>query len=395
VVGKEVVVVAARPGSYQLDPAVAWNGRVYLVVWQEVTPFVEGSQIYGARVSAGGKVLDPGGILLSPDDPNPNRNPRVAAGNGRFLVVWEEDRSPTDIRGALVSGTGSVLKQWFVSSGEDAQLTPDLAWNGTQFFVAWSDQVDGEPFDIYGTRVRWSGRTLDGCSSDGCADDLGHGISVNASAPGDQFEPAVTAIRSGPDAGLFLLTWTDEVVPADHDLRGGRLTGAGTPLDGTGFLVSGAAGGQSQSALAVSGTTALDVWTDHRSGPRADIFAARFSPTARAGDTPAPVPPQGSDVSRAAGDQDDPSVALRGTGFVTAWTDSRSGTTDIFAARIGPGGAILDPAGLPIAATPRNEETAALATGGPKLLVAYSRDTVAPRFAGGSRVFLRLVGGLG
>ena len=238
-VGKEVAVSAARPGNVQLEPSVAWNGNVYFVAWEEVTPFVEGSQIYGARVSASGKVLDPGGILLSSSDPNQNQDVKVAAGNGRFLVVWAEDRGGEDIRGALVSGAGSVVKQWFISAAEDAQIRPDVAWNGAQFFVVWADLVEGEPFDIYGTRVTWSGTVRD------CCTEFSHGLPVNESAPGDQVDPTIAAIPTGSGPGLFMITWTDELDPADPDLRGSRVTNAAVPLDGTGFLVSGASGTQS------------------------------------------------------------------------------------------------------------------------------------------------------
>ncbi len=389
-VGVEVAVARARPGNVQLEPAVAWNGSVYLVVWTEITPFVEGSSIYGARVSRTGTVLDPGGILLSPTEALSNRNPRVAAGNGRFLVVWEEDRSPTDIRGALVDGAGTVLKQWFVSIGEDYQLTPDVAWNGTQFFVVWSDQVDGEPFDIYGTRVRWSGWTLDGCNSDVC-DEFSHGLPVNASAPGDQYQPAIAAITSGPNAGLLQVTWTDQVDPADHELRGGRLTNDGVSLDGTGFLVSGAAGTQSYPALATNGGTMLGAWMDERRGPSSDVFGARLRPTLAPGTTPAPLPSQGFAISKAAGEQGDAAVAPRADGFLTVWTDTRTGGFDVMAARIGPAGANLDPAGVKVAASARVEAEPAVAASSTSVLVSYDRDTVGPPFEGRTRVFLRMV----
>lgn len=385
-VGTEVAVSAARPGNVQLEPAVAWNGSVYFVAWEEVTPFVEGSQIYGARVSASGKVLDPGGILLSSSEPNQNQDVKVAAGNGRFLVVWAEDRGGEDIRGALVSGAGTVVKQWFISAAEDAQVRPDVAWNGAQFFVVWADLVEGEPFDIYGTRVTWSGVVRD------CCTEFSHGLPVNASAPGDQVDPAIVAIRTGSGPGLFMITWTDLSDPADPDLRGGRVTNAAVPLDGTGFLVSSASGSQSQSALGTNGGTVLGAWTDERAATRDDVFAARFWPTGNSGNTPTPSPAQGLAVTKAPGNQSLPSVAKRGTGFLVTWTDDRAGNLDIRAARIGPGGANLDPAGLAIAATARAEHDAALATGSSKLLVAYGRDAIAPRYEGRDRVFLRLIG---
>jgi hypothetical protein len=39
-------------------PAVAWNGTIYLVVWNE------GSTLYAMRVSAAGEALDPAGFVI-------------------------------------------------------------------------------------------------------------------------------------------------------------------------------------------------------------------------------------------------------------------------------------------------------------------------------------------
>jgi hypothetical protein len=265
-----------------------------------------------------------------------------------------------------------------------------VAWNGTQFVVVWADQVDGEPFDIYGTRVRWSGRTLDGCNSDIC-DELSHGLPVNASAPGDQYQPAIAAITTGANAGLFQVTWSDWADPADHELRAGRLTNDGVSLDGTGFLLSGAAGEQSYSALATNGTTMLSAWMDERRGPSTDIFGARLRPTLAPATVPSPLPAQGFVVSAAAGEQGDVALTPRGDGFFAAWVDTGSGGYDVRAARIGPAGANLDPTGIPIAASARLEAEPALATDGSTILVSYDRDTVGPQYEGRTRVFLRLV----
>ncbi len=321
-VGPEVAAATARPGAYQVSPDVAWNGSVYLVVWSELVEGQEGRRIWATRVSASGQVLDPAGILLSGDSTNDNGTPSVAAGNGRFLVVWEEDRSPTDIVGALVSGTGTVLRQWYVSSAEDEQYEPDVAWNGELFLVVWIDRVDGDPLDIYGTRVRWSGRTLDGCGTDTCVDDS-HGIDIGSSAEGDQVDPAVAALRTGPAAGTFLVSWTDQGGPAGDVLRMTRMSPSAVPLDGTGVLLAGPAGSPDRSELAARGTDVRAVWTDSRRASAPDVFGTRVVPAPTA--PPAPAPVSGKPVVAAPAEQSDPAVTALGAGHLVVWTDTRGG----------------------------------------------------------------------
>lgn len=57
-----------------------------------------------ARISAGGKVLNPQGFAVCADK-GQQRYPRLAAGKGGYLVAWEDDRSATswDVYGARVT----------------------------------------------------------------------------------------------------------------------------------------------------------------------------------------------------------------------------------------------------------------------------------------------------
>jgi len=47
-------------------------------------------------------------------------------------------------------------------------------------------------------------------------------------------------------------------------------------------------------------------------------------------------------ISEAAGDQRDPAVAFDGEDFMVVWTDRRSGTSDIYGARVTPTGTVFD-----------------------------------------------------
>jgi hypothetical protein len=384
-VGAEKAISTARPACSQGEPAAAWNGSEYYVVWDEgcgTGPVV----VYGARVSASGTVLDPGGVQLSQSVFNDSVHPRVASGGGKFLVVWEDEPEDdySDLGVALVRANGTVQKRWWIG-GDNSQSHPDVAWNGQLFLAVWQDEPDPSNEDIYGARVTSDGLTLDGCSSDSCplGDDTGIPIATNA---GDEVLPTVTS-----NSGLFLVAWTDRTDPSQPIVRDTAVALNGDALYQVGFDLSTNPGNQQQVAAARNGANALYAWADLRSGTTSDIFATTQKPGTDNDYNPTVTPAAGFAVSSAAGDQTDPAVARRSGSYVVVWTDTRSGTADIYAARVGVAGAMFDPTGVPIATGPRAQRQAALASAGAKVLVTYVHDVLGSTFGGRDRVFVRVL----
>src|SRR5213075_2593742 len=96
----------------QEEPCVAANGNGYFVVWADKRTYGSTEyDIYGARVSSAGEVLDPVGIPIC-TDPGRQTSPRVAFDGQKYLVVWEDDRESTaefqlyQIYGARVGTNG-------------------------------------------------------------------------------------------------------------------------------------------------------------------------------------------------------------------------------------------------------------------------------------------------
>jgi hypothetical protein len=152
------IPIAAFFGSWQQTPAVASNGTDFLVVWEQRSAFC--CDLYGARVSGAGTVLDSGlGIPISTAT-NRQAEPAVASWGANYFVVWEDRRSGTnyDIYGTGVGADGVVAQPAGIplSTAAGDQRFPDLAVR-YHFLVAWTDSRSGTSSDIYATRVSPSG----------------------------------------------------------------------------------------------------------------------------------------------------------------------------------------------------------------------------------------------
>ena len=188
-----------RVSDRQYAPALAFDGTNYLVVWADYRSGTS-CDIYGARVSPAGRVLDPAGIAISTaaDDQSA---PALAFDGTNYLVVWQDSRSrhglrrlrragqpggdacstrpgsrsrprrdnqhgtgarlrrhelprrlaglplghEPDIYGARVSPAGTVLDPSGIpiSTAANSQSSPALAFDGTNYLVAWQDDRTG------------------------------------------------------------------------------------------------------------------------------------------------------------------------------------------------------------------------------------------------------------
>ncbi|MGQ9708160.1 MAG: hypothetical protein ACUVUR_04725, partial [bacterium] len=232
----------------QSEPAVAFDGVNYLVVWSDNRS--GGADIYGARVSPSGMVLDTSGIVISAAENNQS-SPALAFDGMNFLVVWEDGRSSSsDIYGARVSPSGVVLDTSGIgiSTAANYQGYPAIAFDGTNYLVAWHDTRRGSWADIYGARVTPVGAVLDPS-----------GISIAAAANSQQI-PMVAF-----DGTNYLVVWSDDR-RGYFDIYGARVNKSGTVLDPSGIVISGATNVQWRPDLAFDGTNYLVFWQDNRSG---------------------------------------------------------------------------------------------------------------------------------
>jgi hypothetical protein len=385
--------------NWQASPAVAVGDADVLVVWHDARASAF-TDVYGARVSNAGEVLDPNGIGISTMD-NYQWFPKVAFDDTNYLVVWVDEHGHGLIYGGRVAADGSVLDpEGFPIGGAEDMSSPAVAFDGTYNAVVWNDVRTGPAdLNVYGTRVDGSGVVLDpqgiavstaatpqerpAAAFDGTeflvvwdeASGFGrdiHGVRLTPGgtvldSPSIRISPA-GGNRAYPAVGYgtsdFLAVWEDGL-SRERDVSGARVSPNGEVLDSAGILISGAPWEQCAAAVASDGTDFLVAWQDWRNS-NYDIYCARVSGTGAVLDT------SGVTVCLTTGDQLTPALAYNGTNYLVLWQDQGTGTRDVYGARVSSQGVVLDPDGFVVSAAPGTQQRPAATSDGDNFLVVWS-----------------------
>ena len=344
------IVISNAPGE-QLWPSVAFGGANYLAAWEDQRSGT--SDIYGARVSRAGAVLDPSGIAISTAS-NTQYYPSVISDGTNYLVVWEDLRSGSDIYGARVSQTSTVLDPSGIAicTVANIQNYPSVAFDGANYLTVWGDSRGGSDTDIYGARVSRAGVVLD---------PSGFGIST---ATNTQYRPSI--VFGGAN---YLVVWADYRHGSYSHLYGTRVSPIGAILEPAGIVITMSANNQGCPSVAFDGANYLIVWQDNRrTGHSCDIYGLRVSCTGSILDQSAIA------ISTAVNTQEKPSIAFDGITHFVVWEDSRSGSFDIYGARVSQGGFVLDPNGIAISTASNNQMAPAVVFCGINYLVAWGDE---------------------
>ena len=405
--------------SGQFNPKVAAGSTNFFVVWEDDRNFnAHNSDIYGARIAVSGAVLDPAGIAISTNAAS-QHNPTVVGNSNGFFVAWDDDRNSaitgTDIYGARVSNTGVLLDAGGVALTTTIrnQVLPVAAANAGTVLVVWqnrrtfSSQSDG----IYGTRLNFTNNTVNVLDANGIS------ICTNTAA---QRYPAICALTNGflavwrdnrnnnansydiygarvdPNgmvldsngiaicnntasqnnpavassaAGAFVV-WSDARNTFGNNIYGTRISNTGVVLDANSLAVSLSGAPEVSPAVAFNGTNYLVVWEDYRNfaSSDVDIRGSRISGTGTVLDI------AGINICNQSAAQHHPSVAASGSEFLVAWADSRNVLTtgvDIYGSRINSAGTVLDPSGLALSQAVNDEAAPAVAGNSSSFLVAW------------------------
>jgi MYXO-CTERM domain-containing protein len=314
-------------------PAVAWNGSRYLVTWEV------GGEIVGARISSAGVLIDTTPIVIA-SAPGTQRAPAASSDGSDFVVVWQDGRNGADdIYAARVSDAGAVLEPAGIPVSTDAldEGEPAVAFANGDYVVAWDRQgtvqaarvttaggvpasaqvtnagapVDNVELSFDGANLLVAWRTVAGGA-------IGGAILSPALGAGAPF----AVLASGADRfGVGFDGENHLVAYQAGSLRGLQVTPGGTLVSAGGFDIDASEGSGTTIAVAFDGTSSF---VGYSSG---DVLGARVS---TGGVTTA------SDllVSTRANTQTDLSLAVSGVGIhLAAWEDDRGGTSHVFCAR--------------------------------------------------------------
>jgi hypothetical protein len=342
------------------------SGTNFLLVWEDDrnvgTGFVD---IYAARVNGAGTVLDRGGFPVGTGSAD-RHTPAVAAGVADYLVAWLDERNlgtnGQDIYGARVTTDGAVTDPvgFAISTATNDQTTPVLAFNGSQYLLAWTDarNMATTDLDIYGALISTNATV---------APPEGFVVSTGAS---DEEAPATASNGSN-----YLVVWQDyrNSEANGADLYGVRVSTTGAVLDPSAIAISTAPADQVSPNVATDGTNYLVVWEDYRNDATsgADIYGARITGAGAVQD------PGGIPISTAASDQLAPAVAGGSSGYLVAWQDGRNLATsgaDIYGSRVNSSGSVLDAGGIPICSVNGAQYSAAVAFDANNYLVVWSDE---------------------
>ncbi|MFP2908706.1 hypothetical protein ACLESD_27385 [Pyxidicoccus sp. 3LFB2] len=337
--------------AYAQDSAAAALGAGdYLVVWREERE--AGPRLMATRVRPDGRVLDvPFTLPAGPDA----RRPSVAWDGDVWMVVWEEGDSfggPTgiDIRGARVSSAGVLLDvvSLAIAVLPDDQFQPAVASNFDDFLVVWTDRRGsffGNVSDIVGARVSSGGAVLDP-----------GGFPISG-VPLTQQAPSVVATGDL----RYLVAWahvdfTSIPGATERSIRGARVDTDGVVLDVPERLFDPGPAFVAPPGLAWDGTNTLVAWTSAPEGsfgaPGPDVLAVRVDADGDVLEAAPRVVATGGERNRL-----NVTATFDGTDFWLAWEQVTAAPsfpllvfrTDVYGARVRSDGTVRDPGGRAIA----------------------------------------------
>ncbi|MEP7028304.1 MAG: hypothetical protein ABI960_06895, partial [Candidatus Eisenbacteria bacterium] len=282
--------------------AASDNGSVSLFVWRDSRRGDD--DLVAARVRHDGTVLDPNGIDLA-SGPGSQVEPAVAWDGSQWLVAWTDTQGGSArVRAMRISSAGALLDPAPIDLSNVGAVAshPAVAWNGAVHIVVWSELTTGP------TVRRVMGATIDNSGNVRASV-----AAVTGSTSDDQ--PAIAAL--GANALVVFRTARG----GNDDIDAVRVTaalpgGVITRLDALDFALVAQAASQRDPAVASSGGAWLAAWQDERNlnTTGADIYGTRVTAAGAVQDA------AGIAVTNSAGDDFAPALEHDGARWLAMWT---------------------------------------------------------------------------
>ena len=179
----------------------------------------------------------------------------------------------------------------------------------------------------------------------------------------------VSGQEDNPDVSYngkeHLVVWADKR-HGDFDIYGTRFSRDGKVLDTTGIQIYKGSGDQRLPKIAFDGTNHLVTWQDH-SGSQIQIKAARITPGGKVLDT-TPL----SISHKPAGSSGWGAVHFTASYYLVVWSDGSSTSADLHGRRVTPAGAVLDPSSIIVSSAVQGQLQPAISSLAPTFLVVWA-----------------------
>ncbi|MCC6670392.1 MAG: hypothetical protein IT458_04980 [Planctomycetes bacterium] len=150
-------ISGARPNDNAQDPLVVWDGTQWIVAWLHLGTTAQRA----ARVSAGGSLLDPGGVAIPENSPNYLYGPALGAlPAGGALLAWHDGRNgASDVFGTPFRGNGSAGTERTYSVGSETLQEPRVAAGPQQYLLTFralsapGSRILAQRVDAYGAAL--------------------------------------------------------------------------------------------------------------------------------------------------------------------------------------------------------------------------------------------------
>lgn len=291
-------------GVQSTSPDMVWADGEFGVVWYETSP--GDPAVHFRRVSADATLL--GSELIPSHHSTGAVFPAISWSESEYGVVWQNlEFSSIQVFLSRVDASGAETGSFVqITSGAGNHQYGDITWSGSEYGVVWDrGNISFGRFEPDGTPI----------SSTVPAFDTWGTTSPLTVWTGSQYGVAYGYPVSGDDQVYF-----------------GRLSSAGSVLGSVVHVTSGG-GDKRNYDLAWNGSIFGLTWADNRSG-QWEIYFQRLT----AGGSPVGGNLAVTDVSVYA---NDPSIAWDASLFTLAWSDSRSGTSELFLVQITDAGMML------------------------------------------------------
>ena len=291
-------------------PSVCFDGTNYFITWCANRSGV--NEIYGARVTPSGQVIDPHGIKITTGSNTEIRMPGIAFDGQNLLIVWRTLKlGGNNIYGAIVSKEGVNLGSpgGFAMTDLYCCCYPAVAFDGKNYMVVWYDSRNGG-WKVYGARVDKSGTVLDF-----------DGFPICTEAQ-DKAYPIIAF-----DGTNYLVVWYDSRPnnsDQDGSAYGARVAPDGTVLDKPSFKIADNVQGSIPVQVAFDGLNYLVVWSSCVVGDEAhfrltDVYGKRITTNGQF------IDKQGIPICTSFGHQWGPTIGYGGGRYLVAWADGSFG----------------------------------------------------------------------